>query len=352
MFKKLLSAVLIVAVVVSTTPDLYAGKGGGSGGGRSSSSGSRSYSSGKSSSSSSFSGKSYSSGSTKSSGKSYSSGSTSTTSKPSSGFSTTSSSGKGYSSSTKPNPGPAANSNNSGSIFGGSKSSSATSNVSNDGKSRKPSGTTFNNSLTSSAKQSQSQKQYVAATTPKSTYKTPGPNGVQKPLPANSPQVSTVRNTITHERYVTYDNRASGFYGGGFGQPMFYNDFYSPFLMGWLMSDALSSHDRATWMYHHQSDMDQTRYREMLAKDAKLQAEIDQLKAQNLAQDPSYVPPQMKDNPDLMFNKEFVEASYNPVQTSSGVGSSVGYFFYYLFVTVVVLGLVGVVAYFLFVKEY
>jgi hypothetical protein len=211
--------------------------------------------------------------------------------------------------------------------------------------------------MSNDAKRVESQKRYQAATTPKSTYTSKGADGktVQQTIRPDSPQVQTVRRTVTHERYVTYDNRASVFYGGYYGSPMYYHDPFSPFLMGWIMSDAINSHQRAMWMYHHQSDMDQARYDEMLRKDAKLQAEIDQLKAQNIARDPSYVPPEMADNPDLMFNKDFVDASYNPVEVetntpsgSSGAGAVFGWMFIFFVVVVVV----GLAVYFLFMKEY
>ena len=124
--------------------------------------------------------------------------------------------------------------------------------------------------------------------------------------------MQTVRNYVTHERYITYDNRASGFYGGFYSRPVYYNDSFSPFLTGWLLSDLVNRHDRALWIYHHENDMDRERYQYLISRDAQLQAEINQLRAQNLARNPSYVPPQMSDNPDLMYNKEFVDAAYNP----------------------------------------
>ena len=189
-------------------------------------------------------------------------------------------------------------------------------NSSSDGASRKPTNSTFNKDLSNSAKKEESKAKYVAATTPaptpKPTYKTPGPNGVEKPIQANSPQVQTVRRYVTHERYVTYDHRVSSFYGPYYGQPYYYHDSFSPFLMGWLLSDAINSQQRALWMYNHQYDMDASRYNEMLRRDARLQAEIDALKAQNVVRNPAYIPPQMEDNPDVMYNKEFVDASYNP----------------------------------------
>ena len=176
------------------------------------------------------------------------------------------------------------------------------------------SGVGLNRGMSNQAKRVESKARYEAATTPKATYTTPGPGGVTKPVPPNAPQVQTIRRTVTHERYVTYDNRAQSFYGGYYARPTYYRDFYSPFLMGFLFSSVMRSSDRATWMYHHEADMDQARYHEMLSRDAQLQAEIDQLKAQNIPRDPGFVLPAMADNPDLMYSKEFVEASYNPVE--------------------------------------
>jgi hypothetical protein len=212
--------------------------------------------------------------------------------------------------------------------------------------------------MSSDAKHQESKTKYEAATAPKSTYTSRGADGkvIEKPIKADAPQVKTVRNYVTHERYVTYEHRATVFYGPYYGHPVYYHDFYSPFLMGWLLSDAVNSHQRALWMYHHQYDMDQARYAELLRRDAKLQAEIDQLKAQNIARDAAYIPPQMADNPDLMYSQDFVNAAYNPqeVETNNPEhgGSGAGTFFFWVFIVFVVLVVGGIVIYFLFMKEY
>lgn len=212
--------------------------------------------------------------------------------------------------------------------------------------------------MSTDAKHQESKTKYEAATAPKATYSSRGADGkvIEKPIKADSPQVKTVRNYVTHERYVTYEHRSSVFYGPYYGHPVCYHDYYSPFLMGWLLSDAINSHQRALWMYHHQYDMDQARYAELLRRDARLQAEIDQLKAQNIARDAGYVPPQMADNPDLMFNQEFVNASYNPqeIETNTPVegGSGAGTFFMWVFIVFAVLVVDGLLIYFLFFREY
>lgn len=107
---------------------------------------------------------------------------------------------------------------------------------------------------------------------------------------------------MTHERYVTYDNRASSFYApySSYHSPYVYHDNFSPFLMGWLMSDALNSSSRAQWVYNHRDS------NELLKHDAKLAAELEAIKARNVAPDPNYVPKEFADNPDLMYAKDAV----------------------------------------------
>ena len=376
--KKVLVVLLALSLILSESM-VFAGKSYSSGGSSrsSGSSSGRSYSSGGSSS-----GRSYSSGgsSSRSSGSSGSSSSRSyTPSKPSyspptspsksyaapskPAYTPPSSTGKSYSSgsgtakpytpSYTPKAVPAAPTPPTGKSYSSGTASIPKNDFSGGSStsgqpppnSKKPASSTFNSGLSKSAKQEDSSVRYQAATAPKSTYKTP--TGQTQTIKPNSPQVQTVRNYVTHERYVTYDNRASGFYGGYYGHPVYYNDHFSPFLWGWIMSDAMNSHQRAIWMYNHQSDMDSSRYQAMLAKDASLQAEINALKAQNAVRDPSYVPPQMQDNPDVMFNKEFVEASYNPVATAPK-----STWFGFLFWTVTILTVGGILVYFMFFREY
>jgi hypothetical protein len=172
--------------------------------------------------------------------------------------------------------------------------------------SSKPVASKMQTPITKAAQTSESRQAYKAATAPKTTP-TPVATKTTRSIPPVSPKkVETVRN-VTHERYVTYDNRASGFYGSRY-QPTYYHDSFSPFLMGYLTSSALNSQQRAMWVYNHQSDMDSARYQQLLASDANLRAEIERLKASNAPVDASYVPPGMADNPDLMYDKSFVDA--------------------------------------------
>jgi hypothetical protein len=210
--------------------------------------------------------------------------------------------------------------------------------------------------LLDAAQHQESKIKYQQATQPKPEYKTP--KGETKQIKADAPQVKTVRTYVTHERYVTYENRSTVFYGPGiYAHPYYYNDWYSPFLMGYMFSSAVNAQDRAYWMYCHQADMDAARYRDMLAKDAELEARIRQLEREKAVRDANYVIPSMKDNADLQYNKEFIDATYNPVEVphsapvhheSSGDGSGFATFLLVL----LVLGILGVVVYFLFLKDY
>ena len=103
--------------------------------------------------------------------------------------------------------------------------------------------------------------------------------------------------------------------------------------------------NREPWMYHHQNDMDQARWNAMLARDAQLQSEIDALRSQNVVVDPDYVPSQMTD-PDLMYSKEFVDASYDDTPAPTFFGF-LNFVFWIMMILLVFFGV-----YVLFFKEF
>jgi hypothetical protein len=111
------------------------------------------------------------------------------------------------------------------------------------------------------------------------------------------------------------------FYDTYYSRPMVvYHDPFNSFFWWWMLDRSLN--DRANWAYHHRYDMDDARYHELLAHDATLQARITQLEAQNVPRDPTYVPAELKDNPDLMYTDNYVSAAYNPQPTVVRVPSS------------------------------
>ena len=228
--------------------------------------------------------------------------------------------------------------------------------------SSKPPSKGWNPGLSAAAQKEQSKQAYQKATkpaeAPKPTYRSS--TGVEKPLNPQAPQVQTVRRYVTHERYITYENRATVFYGPYYGHPIYYNDWYSPFIMGYLLSASVNANERAYWVYCHRADMDQARYNELLAKDAELSARLRVLENKNSAVDPNFVLPSMRDNPDLQYSHDFVTATYNPQSVAppdggdddGGTSSGVGHFFFWLFVVVLILGAVGLGVWLMFFKDW
>lgn len=336
------------------------------GSGSSSSSSGRSYGSSSSSSSSSSRQPSSSSSTTSggTSGRSYGSGSTSSSSKQpaTSGSSSSSSSkpttsggtsGRSYGSGgSAPSTTPPAAGGTSGRSYGSSSTGAGASGAGVRSNSK------IDQAGTDARKKQESQAAYRQATapasTPASTYRDPK-TGTEKKLDSNSESVKTIRRTVTHERYVTRETRIHDFYGPRYVgmTPVYYSDPFGPFFWLWLMDRSLD--DRAHWAYHHRHQMDDARYRDMVAKDAQLEARIRQLEQQGVKRDQNYVPAAMADNPDLMYNDDFVRASYNPVpapapaQTSSSSSSGVSGWTVLLWI--VVIGGVVFVIWFIFVRK-
>jgi hypothetical protein len=314
MLKKILTAILAVALVVFSGSDAFAGKGYSSGGGRSYSSSSRSFSSPSrsfsSSSSKSFSSssKSYSSGS-----KSYSSGS------------------KGYSSGSKSSVTPSHTNSTHQSTGPPSKNyTSGNKGYTSSGSSysRKPTGN-FQSLAATEQRKAESRAAYQKATAPKESYTTPKGNTVT--IKKDDARVISVRN-MPEEKWVNRETRVQTFYHSYYYHVpptvVHYNDPYSTFFWLWMLDRSLD--DRAYWAYHHRYDMDEARYRDLLAKDRALEARIRQLEAEKKARDPNYVPPGMPDA-DLQYTDDFVNASINP-EPKPYTGMTAGQFFHGLWV--------------------
>lgn len=316
-----LSLVAVLAVALATGDAI--GKGGGFGGGSSSSgrSGGSSFSGGSSSRSggSSFSGGS----SSRSSGSSFGGSS----SKPSSSFgggSSSKPSGSSWSGSSSSKP-------SSGSTFSGSsKPSSGSSWFGGSSKPTTPTPVTTSkstytggsdttiksaSSFDSGAAKAQSKEASKAA------YKQAHPDPVKSPVVTKTEtktvdgkpkQVTTQTRVVTHERYVTYDNRAGGYYGRYSSYPMVhYHDSYNPFFTLWMI-DNLTARDRAMWIYNH-PDADQARVDKLVQDNAEVKAELAALKAKGATPDPTFVPPALASDPDMMYAKDYVQ----PVSTTA-----------------------------------
>lgn len=299
-----------------------------------------------------FAGKGYSSGggsrSYSSSSRSFSSPKISTPSikpsTPSVGKSYSSSSSKSYSSTpinkSAPSTGPPSKSyTNSGTSY----------------SSKKP-GSTFQSMAANEQRKSDSRAAYQKATAPKETYTTPKGNSVT--IKKDDVRVIQVRN-VTEEKWIHRETRVQTFYSTYYSHPpltvVHYNDPYSTFFWLWILDRSLD--DRARWAYNHRYDMDDARYRDLLAKDAKLEARIRQLEAEKRARDPNYLPSGMTD-PDLPYTDEFVNASRNPT-LKPYVGPTFSGFMYGLWCVIVwcfylalIIGVICLVIWLVFYKEW
>ncbi len=274
MYKLLLAFIIAVSLPLS---EIAYSKGGGA---SRASSGSRSFSSSKSSFGSSSSSK-------PSSSSSSSWGSSSSSSKPSS------------SSSSK-------------SFFGSSSSSSS-----------KP--TTSSTNISSKAlanKQTASSVTYAkskqATAPPKSSYV--APNGKTVTVRTNSSQVATIRSkpstsitpaaretaTVTHinnyhysQPYSYYQSQPFFDVGGGYSSIFWY------MMMDW------SAQRRAEWFYHNQSNIEKEAYEKGM-KDAEVARLVAEMKTKNTPVNQDYVDSEFKNDPQLMYTQNYVEAAYNP----------------------------------------
>jgi hypothetical protein len=93
-----------------------------------------------------------------------------------------------------------------------------------------------------------------------------------------------------------------------------YHDPYSSFFWWYLLDRSLDQ--QAMWAYHHRRDMDDARYRALLAKSAGLEAKVRQLEKDGVERDSGYTLPGV--DPDLQYSDEFVEAAYNPEHGGHG----------------------------------
>ncbi len=196
----------------------------------------------------------------------------------------------------------------------------------------------------------ESRQQYSQGTTAKTEYKTS--TGATKTIDPKDAKIERLRGQLDQQKWVNRDQRQQQFYGSYYSRPVVvYNDPYPSMFWWWMLDRSLD--ERAMWAYHHQHDMDQSRYREMCAKDAQLDARVRQLEAQKVARDPNYTPKNME--PDLMYNNDYVDAVYNPKGTDSDDDDDSGITGWgvlkFMFFTTVIVGVIVFVVWFVFVRE-
>jgi len=162
-------------------------------------------------------------------------------------------------------------------------------------------------------------KTQQAVAPPKTDYV--APSGKTVKVDIASPAVAAIRTrpstelaapvrqqrTQTHVNHYHYSHPSDWYYtqpavhvGGGYSSAFW-----------WMMMTDWSAERRARWLYNNQDRIERDAY-ERGIRDSATAAEIARLQQQNAVRDPHYVDQDFKDNPDLMYEQQYVEAAYNP----------------------------------------
>ncbi len=148
---------------------------------------------------------------------------------------------------------------------------------------------------------------------PKPTYT--DPVGTTRTIDPRDRTVEELRRDWTYENWRTREERRRQTFERSpiplpQAQPpvVVYRDPFSNWFWWWLLAQSLDT--RAHWAYHHRDQIDEGRYREMLRRDAQLEARVKQLEAEKVARDPAHVPAGV--DRDLMYEDAYVDAVVNP----------------------------------------
>lgn len=118
-----------------------------------------------------------------------------------------------------------------------------------------------------------------------------------------------------------------------------YSDGISPMFWGFLIGQSINN--QAAWAYHHRDSMDDARYRELLARDATLEAKVKAMEAEGIKRDPNYLPEGVDE--DLVYSKPDIATE----KEDDGTG-----FFTWLLVLTIIGGAGYLAYYFGFKKKY
>ncbi len=173
----------------------------------------------------------------------------------------------------------------------------------------------------------ESRAKYQSAQAPKPTYV--DRSGQSHTIDPGDARVTQLRRELDQQKWVNRQLREQTRYGNYYTNyatlwptGVYYRDPYSNYFWLWLLAQSLDT--RASFAYNHYDAIDQARYRDLLSRDANLEARIQQLEAEKSQRNPTYVPEGI--DADLMYNDNYVDAVYNPTPNTStaSTGSSPG----------------------------
>ena len=167
-----------------------------------------------------------------------------------------------------------------------------------------------------------------------------------RPAPIPVGPMSRPLNLHIHDTYVSHPDyfatrttRMRTVYGSSYdsylSRPVVvYHDPFDNVFFYWLMAQSLDT--QANWVYHHQRDMDQARYSNLVAQNASLATRVQQLETLGVARDATYVAPGI--DPDLQYDQSYAEQVVQPTVAAAPV-----HFGNFLLVCVALLGVVAII---------
>ncbi len=176
--------------------------------------------------------------------------------------------------------------------------------------SKKPAAPSFDKVAITDAKKAESRVNYQKANEPAQTYKTP--KGETKSINPKDPETDYLRGRLDESRWVNRNQRETTFYSrySGPSYPVVtYSDPYHPMMNYWLLSQTMDT--MAMFIICHEHSMEQARIRDLYARNTQLEAQVAAMRARGVKADPTWYPAGFND-PDLLYNEDYVDATYNP----------------------------------------
>lgn len=152
--------------------------------------------------------------------------------------------------------------------------------------------------------------------------------------------VRDLKRDLNYERWQNRESRKDRYYGTYYSRPSpfsqtYYNDpFGNVWFWLWLMDRP---RERDTWIYHHRDQIDPARMAELRQKDADLDRRLYELENQGVKRDSSYVPVDLQNDKDLVYDDSVAKQAYEEANKSS---------FPWMWIGLAILGIFAVVAVF------
>lgn len=168
--------------------------------------------------------------------------------------------------------------------------------------------TGFDNKAGAAQKKEESKSAFLKGKAPADTYTDPKGNTVK--IDPKDQKIASLRNQLSEEKWRNREVRERTFYSTYYSRPVVvYHDPYNSFFWYWMLDRSIEQ--QAMWAYNHRYSMDAARYNELTSRNAELAARVRALEASGAARNPAYQPTGMSDA-DLMYDKSYVQAAYNP----------------------------------------